>query len=301
MRISFICAIAISILVAPDLAATKERPIRNSVLKNVRIEDLSHRQRYRHSMVANPVRRGAKAERYEIRHGDCGRSSGWDDCSTDRGRVEMKERPKNAISKPGKGVWYGYSVFIPKDFVSLGKANTVLGQVKAEGWSMPMWHITYNDSPYLHFVDGQICRIGSMASWRGRWNDVTIFAHYGHQGQNVYFQMFRDGKLVCQRKTPFMPSEFRTRRPKLGLKYGLYNSFVSRYLADKGRIPAAVQTYTQSYEGSKSQSPSPTPFKYNWGVELPTHVVYYDEFRVGARREDVDVRMLEARGVPPVN
>lgn len=166
---------------------------------------------------------------------------------------------------------------------------------------MPMWHITYNDSPYLQWADGQKCRIGSMASWKGRWIDVTIYAHYGHQGQARYFQLFKDGKLICQRKTPFMPAEFRNKRPKLGLKYGIYNSFVSRYLAQKGRTPAAARAFAQSHEDGTSRSPSPTPFEYDWGVALPTHVIYYDEFRAGARREDVDVKLLEARGVPPVN
>lgn len=301
MKRVFLCILVMALSVIPLLANAKERPLRNSVLKKVRLEDLSHKGRYRFAMVAQPVRRGEKAQRFEIRHGDCGRSSGWNDCTTDRGRVEMKERPKNAFSKPGKGVWYGYSILIPNDFVSLGKGNTLLGQVKAEGWSMPMWHITYNDAPYLHFADGKTCRIGSMASWKGRWIDVTIYAHYGHQGQNVYFQLYKDGKLLCQRKTPFVPAEFRKRKPKLGLKYGLYNSFVSRYLARHGKTPSQVRAYAQSHEGGKSKSPSPTPFKFDWGVRLPTHVVYYDEFRYGQRREDVDVRMLEARGVPPVD
>ncbi|WP_122074297.1 heparin lyase I family protein [Pseudophaeobacter sp. EL27] len=301
MRSVFLSLFVVTSFLLPELALTKERPLRNSVLKNVRLETLSHRQSYRHAMVAGPVRRGDRAQRFEIRHGDCGRSSGWDDCSTDRGRVEMKERPKNAFSKPGQGVWYGYSVLVPKDFVSLGRANTMLGQVKAEGWLMPMWSINLNDNPYLLFADGQTCKIGSLASWRGRWNDIAIFAHYGRQGQNVYFQMFKDGKLICQRKTPFMPAEFRNKRPKLGLKYGIYNSFVSRYLASKGRTPAAVTAYAQTHENGGSKSPSPTPFKYDWGVRLPTHVIHYDEFRAGARREDVDVRMLEAQGVPPVD
>lgn len=301
MRLIVLGLLSFCLWLEPRIADAKERPIRNSVQRNVKLEDLSHRQRYRYAKVAGPTRRGERAERFEIRHGDCGRSSGWNDCESDRGRVEMKERPKNAFSKPGKGVWYGYSILIPNDFVSLGRANTLLGQVKAEGWSMPMWHLTYNDSPYLHYADGKTCKIGSLASWKGRWIDVTIYAHYGHAGEDVYFQLYKDGKLLCQRKSPFMPAEFRKRKPKLGLKYGLYNSFVSRYLARHGRTPAEVTAYAQSHEGGRSKSPSPTPFKYNWGVELPTHVVYYDEFRAGARREDVDVRMLEARGVPAVD
>jgi len=282
-------------------ASAKEKQLRNAITKKVKIEDLSFRGKYRFGMVKQPTRRGAKAQRFEIRHGDCGQSSGWSDCQTDRGRVEMKERPKNSMSKPGKGVWYGYSLLIPSDFVSLGKGNTMLGQVKAEGWLMPMWSLTFNDYPYLNFADNQQCRLGSLASWKGRWIDLTIFAHYATSGQPVYFQLFKDGKLLCQRKTPFVPSEFTKRTPKLGLKYGIYNSFVSRYLAQHGRTPAAAKAYAQSHEGGKSKSPSPTPFKFDWGVQLPTHVIYYDEMRYGSRREDVDVKMLEARGVPPVD
>ncbi len=57
----------------------------------------------------------------------------------------------------------------------------------------------------------------------------------------------------------------------------------------------------ESPKNSMSKSPSPTPFKYDWGVTLPTHVIFYDEMRYGQRREDVDVRMLEAHGIPPLD
>lgn len=301
MKHFLVAVIAAALCISPNLSVAKEKPLRNSVLKKVQLEGLSHKGRYRFGYTSQPVRRGAKAQRFEIRHGDCGRSSGWNDCETDRGRVEMKERPKNAMSKPGKGIWYGYSMLIPQDFQSLGKGNTLLGQVKAEGWNMPMWFLTFNDRPYLNFADNVPCSIGSLASWKGRWIDVTIYAHYGHSGQKSYFQLYKDGKLICDRKTPFMPEEFRTKRPKLGLKYGVYNSFVSRYLARHGQTPAAASAMAQQHEGGTSKSPSSTPFKYDWGVQLPTHVVYYDEMRYGSRREDVDVRMLEARGVPPVD
>lgn len=285
----------------PGFADASEKQIRNFVYKKAKVEGLSHKSKYRYARVKGFARRGEMSQRFEIRHGDCGKSSGWSDCDNDRGRVELKEGPKNSMSKPGKGVWYGYSIFIPKDFKSLGRANSMMGQVKAEGWSMPMWSITFNDSPYLNFADNQKCKIGSFSSWKGRWVDVTIYAHYGHSGQNAYFLLYKDGKLLCQRKTPFMPREFAKKTPKLGLKYGLYSSFVSRYLAKHGKVPAGAAGMTQNHEGGKSKSPSSTPFKYDWGVKLPTHVVFYDEFRYGTRREDVDVKILEARGVPPVD
>jgi len=150
--------------------------------KRTKIESLSHKKKYRFSKVSSPTRRGKIAQRFEIRHGDCGKSSGWDDCNNDRGRVERKENPKNKMSKPKSGVWYGYSMLIPKDFKSLGRANTILGQAKVEKNNMPLWALTFNDSPYLLFSDGTNCKLGSLNSWKGNWIDITIFAHYATQG-----------------------------------------------------------------------------------------------------------------------
>ena len=146
-------------------SAAQEKPLRNTVQKKMKIEDVSHRSKYRYSKTIQFVRRGKQAQRFEIRHGDCGGNSYYDDCINDRGRVELKERPKNSMYKPASGVWYGYSMLIPKDFVSLGRANTALGQVKAEGWFMPMWLLSFNDYPFLLFADNSTCKLGSLSSW----------------------------------------------------------------------------------------------------------------------------------------
>lgn len=283
------------------LASAQGASDRAAIRPHVQIEVLSHTAPYRFADVDTPTRRGDQAQRFEIRHGDCGASVDWNDCQTDRGRVEMKERPKNVMSKPGQGIWYGYSMLIPDGFVSLGRGNTVLGQVKAEGWGAPMWSLTFNDNSYLNFPDQQKCRLGPLSDWVGQWVDMTIYAHYGFEGQERYFALYKDGRLLCQRDTPFVPGVFRGKPLKLGLKYGIYSSYVSRYLAQNGTMPEAVKEYRQSAAGQAARSPSPTPFIYDWGVRLPTHVVFYDEMRFGATRQDVDVRLLEQRGVPPVD
>jgi hypothetical protein len=241
-----------------------------NILNNTRVETgLSHGQPYEFALVQDFARRGQQSQRFEIRHGDCGGTSGWDDCSNDRGRVERKEGPKNTFSRPGQGVWYGYSIYIPADFESLGRANTHLSQAKVEGEPFPLWQLTFNDNPYVLYSDGDTCNIGSMRPWFGVWNDITVYAHYGEGGQDVYFQLFRNGSLLCQRNEPIMHQSMWGRDQQIGLKYGIYNSFVSRYLANH--------------------------------AELPTHVIHYDEMLAGPRREDVDVRMREAVGLPPVD
>lgn len=241
-----------------------------NILKNTRIESpLSHGASYQFSMVSGFTRRGELAQRFEIRDGDCGRSRGWNDCANDRGRVERRERPLNAFSEPDEGIWYGYSIYIPSDFVSLGRANSHLSQVKVDGEAFPLWQLTFNDNPYLLYSDDTYCSLGSMASWRGRWNDVTVYAHYGEGGEDLYFQLYRNDVLLCERRSPLMHPSMWGRSQRIGFKYGIYNSFVS--------------TYLQYHES------------------LPTHVIFYDEMLTGHRREDVDVRMREHFGLPPVD
>ena len=34
-----------------------------------------------------------------------------------------------------------------------------------------------------------------------------------------------------------------------------------------------------------------SPFDYDWGIKLPTQVIYFDEMRVGSTKEEVDVSL----------
>lgn len=273
-----------------------------SIFKKSAIEELSFRGKYRFNHVKGFARRGTQSQRFEIRHGDCGRYTGYSDCENDRGRVERKERPKNAFSKPGKGIWYGYSIYVPKDFVSLGRANTALSQAKVEGELFPLWHVTFNDNPYILFSGGASCNLPKLSTWRGQWNDITVYANYAETGQNVYFQFFRNGELLCQHRKSLIPISVRGKSQKIGFKYGIYNSFVSRYLSANATKPVTKNDFTQKQtNGSVSKSAAAFPFKIDWGVELPTHVIFYDEMLAGSQREDVDVRMREQRGLPPVD
>jgi hypothetical protein len=268
---SYVATLVLVFLAACQLTSSETGSFANarqtSILANTEIErPLSHSGSYGFALVEGFTRRGDLAQRFEIRDGDCGRVEGYSDCATDRGRIERKERPKNVFSTPDEGVWYGYSIFIPSDFVSLGDANTHLSQAKVEGEDFPIWQLTFNDRPYLLYSDGQTCDIGSLQMWRGGWNDVTVYAHYGEGGEQVYFQLFRNGSLICERRTPIMHEGMWGRPQRIGFKYGIYNSSLSRY------------------DGP-----------------LPTHVIYYDEMLVGPTRADVDVRKREQQGLPPVD
>lgn len=99
LRLLVLLCFAVS-LVGP--VAAEEKQIRNFAYKKTKIEALSHGSKYRYARVKGFARRGEMSQRFEIRHGDCGKQSGWNDCENDRGRVELKEQPKNSMSKPKK-------------------------------------------------------------------------------------------------------------------------------------------------------------------------------------------------------
>lgn len=307
MKIGKLALAAVFLVVAAcNMTTAPTSPSGNrvfSILDNTAIErPLSHGASYQFAMVSNFTRRGELAQRFEIRHGDCGRHSSWSDCENDRQRVERKERPKNTFSRPGQAVWYGYSVYIPSDFVSLGRGSTVLGQAKIEDESFPLWLTSFGDNPYILFTGGENCNLPPLSTWRGRWNDITVYANYATGGQDVYFQFYRNGTLLCEHRNPLVPDSFRGRSQQIGFKYGIYNSWVSRYLAANATRPLPAESFSQRQTtGSVSRSPSGRPFEHDWGVRLPTHVIHYDEMLSGSRREDVDVRMREAAGLPPVD
>ncbi|MEM6758272.1 MAG: heparin lyase I family protein [Pseudomonadota bacterium] len=294
------------VLVAIVLAATATAAVAQnttSIARKTKIEAISFKGPYRQAVVRGFARRGNKSQRFEIRHGDCGKySGGYNDCENDRGRVEKAERPKANFSRRGAGTWYGYSLYVPADFVSLDPGSTSLSQVKITGHSFPLWKITLTDKPFVLFGDGSTCRIGPLSGWKGRWNDITVYSHTGTSADGPFFLLYKDGQQICAKTTPILPKEAYGARVEPYFKFGIYSSFVSRYLRPRATKQVTYQLSSETYTNNRvSKNTVKFPFSYDWGVELPTHVIFYDEMLAGSRREDVDVRMREAAGLPPVD
>ena len=168
---------------------------------------------------------------------------------------------------------------------------------------MPSWQVFMNERPEVVYFDNEQCSLGSLDSWKGRWNDVTIFANYRQSNQEAYFQLFKNGELLCNRTSPIVDFANSGRRFETYLKYGVYQAFVSRHLSGEGSLPEGATPYNQALvAGGFSSSPTNRPFDFEWGVELPTQVVYFDEMLASQRsREAVDVRMRESAQLPPVD
>ncbi len=281
----------------------------SSIKDATRIEPgLSADAAYNYSVVGGVVRRGKKSQRFELRHGDCRSTRGWDDCANDRQRVERAEHPQNRIQRAGKQAWYGWSIRLDEDFHDVSPANTTIGQVKMQDWSVPLWHINLrNDVMNIWFDTGGGCEVSHISKLRGRWQDIVIFADYSLDPTGNSFLMYMNGIQVCGHIKPMVTKKMlNTTNGRLDFKYGIYNSFVSKWLNNHKTQSVKAKSYKQSYKDSSgklvsSDSITATPFKYDWGIKLPTQVIHYDEMRFGSERKDVDILRHEVNNISPVD
>ncbi|MEO1705234.1 MAG: heparin lyase I family protein [Pseudomonadota bacterium] len=216
-------------------------------------------------LVASPVRAGERAQRFEVRPGDCGRDAGWSDCETDRERSELTVRQDIL---PGTDRWVAYSIYLPEDFYSSPRVTTSLGQIHQRGGPTgtaggfasfpPLLQIDARGNRVaacLHILSGSIdnitdrCRdfpLTTVSAMRGRWTDVMI--HLDARGSGV-LEIYLNGQRRAQSTgfIRFQPKEYY-------VKYGVYRSFVSRH-----------------------------------GGPMPGQVAFYDEVRIGPDRASVEV------------
>jgi hypothetical protein len=213
-------------------------------------------------------RRGNQYQRFELRDGDCGSFSDWDDCANDRQRVEFTADP---FLPPKGNQCMAFSIMLDDSFVTMDSSPTALGQIQQKGGptgfmegfkSQPgvlMFHAQEGyydfDWLYLHGSRTDIkqtdlkFRLLSLDDMKGKWTDISFCLDFAKNNMSLWV----DGKR-----------KFDINQPPTGLhmpesiffKYGIYQSFVSKH------------------SGS-----------------TPTQIVYYDEIRRGSSVEEVDLNI----------
>jgi len=259
---------------------------------------------FRYATTGEPVRRGERAERYELRDADCGGS----DCDNFRARAEIAEGRDNTVARLNRDIWYGWS-FYNETVPTVTRETwlgTVFGQWKLLGeqpsifrlaqivpgsgnWAgcdprictsggSDTWDVVvdldemsqaYGWGPAQN--NGQICRLFSLAENRGRWVDLVINTNFGTDGFG-YLRVWVNGEQRCNYQGQLVsPRGAQTSVPGPTVRRGVFNSFTQRWVESFGAAPK------------------------------PTLIVYYDEFLVGLSRSDVDTRLREVSRVPPVD
>lgn len=257
---------------------------------------------FRYSWPGEPVRRGEVSERFELRDGDCAEA----DCTNGRLRAELRETQKAPTGRIGRDIWYGWSFYngtigaVTRD----QSVGTVIGQWKPAGDAATVLRIVQTYSGELDWTKcspvycnpigtpnedvvaelenmrmagnwgqaqnfGDVCRLFSMADNRGKWVDIVVNTNFSARDDG-YLRIWINGVMRCNYYGRMVAgTSFGLGDGALSHRRGLFASYTKPYRAKQGSIP------------------------------IPTMIAYYDEFRSGTARADVDPAMRESAGLRP--
>jgi hypothetical protein len=254
---------------------------------------MPHLHGFRYSVDGEPVRAGLVSERYELRDGDCG----GDDCTNPRYRSEVRLAPSNTQARIGEDIWYGWSFY--NENIQSYPANVslmnVFGQWKMGGYNPPSIKFVqvgrgeaYRNGNRSHDVvvqlddaneglgwgrarnHGIVCRLFGIDQARGRWTDIVMNTNFS-TGNDGYLRIWINGEQRCDYSGPITVITDSSLYPGPNIRRGIYGSFTSRW----------------------DQAQPETP--------KPTLIAFYDEFRIGRSRQEVDIRLTQQAGLPPVD
>lgn len=194
-----------------------------------------------------PAPAGERAERFEVRPGDCARTPGWDDCATDRERSEVSERaPFTAV---GQEIWVGFWLYLAADFPSVFPAKTALGQFHQKNTRSPPVMFQHAPEGYVLTLNqthrGQHLLIPE-ADLRGRWHRIVVRAIFsrGHEGRLEAW--VNDVARVAA------AGPNTDRDDPIYFKYGVYRAFLARYKAARSvsEVPAQTAYFARVRKGA---------------------------------------------------
>ncbi len=250
--------IALSLVCIPSIAAAQRLPVERSMKHNT--------TQHGFAKVQDLTRMGKRAQRFEVRAGDCGWDDGWSDCDNDRERSELYVKKD---WRAGTDQWIAFSMYLPADFKTSTRVRTTVGQVKMKGGptgfaggfpSEPgVFQMEMLGNRYflrVHVLSGPFenvrndikdYNLASISELRGKWTDFVV--RVNTKGAQPTLEVFRNGtRVVLHNYTQnYAPKAYY-------FKYGIYRSFVSKH-----RGP------------------------------MPTQVVYIDEVRMGRSYDKVAV------------
>lgn len=174
----------------------------------------------------HPVRDGDSSIRFEVRAGDCGRTSDWDDCKNDRERAELSS------TNLGGEQWVHWSIYLTENFQSIFPAKSALAQFHIRGSSMPVFMFQNSTGGYI--VDNSMTNDGETLEQRklfsdtemnGKWNDILVHVKWSRNKEQGFFHVYVNGEDM-PRYTWFGPTSRNHGIPYF--KFGVYRTFMSR-------------------------------------------------------------------------
>lgn len=97
-EISFLLHIYIVLSASVMFALSGSAVLSDRAPRGYQLNETPHSHGFRYTKPGEPVRRGERAERFEVRHGDCGGT----DCGAPRYRSEIRISKSRTMSYPRK-------------------------------------------------------------------------------------------------------------------------------------------------------------------------------------------------------
>lgn len=250
--------------------------------------------------------------KFEIEHGGCGGDDNWSDCNNDRQRVELKDGYKVSLQSFGSKAkqvqrYYRTNIFIPDEsqFPNTFPMTQMIHQVKLHRKNQPIWMVHYQHEGLKISTDtarSGACQVPKKYVPRGQWIEVEIFADYTKgkersKRDDPFFIYRINGKTVCSINTPLITERGLKDggKKKLQLKFGIYNTFPSRWLLRQpdnldwiARNNITFSDYQQDSKGQSNGAVSSklaTPFEFDWPIRLPKQTIYFTNWKIADSRE----------------
>lgn len=170
------------------------------------------------------------------------------DCTSDRERSELIQNKRD--NKEGQRYLYTFSVFIPKKTPDVSPTNLIIWQIKPKGGGKPSVtiEVVHNQVRFvLH--NPNALQTNKMAPLkpvviktvttkaRGHWLDFELDALWS-RGSSGHLTLRLAGAVVAQHRGRNIDEN----STKQGVRFGLYRSFISRYMKRKGVRVLPLQT-----------------------------------------------------------
>jgi len=192
---------------------------------------------------------GEKSLKFTIEKGDCFKK----DCDSDRERVEIKAKPKEAIKD--REFWYRVAFYVPKETPVMWPMRYSIWQIKVDvekefnekgceqGRNLVLLYMSiknngialsrHGDSFCKEHRDFFLARhFGPQKDAFGKWIDVTIHVGFYEDPKKGFIKAYIDSSP--KRKFYFRGSMYKKGMLKANIRTGIYNTFVSKS-PDRGK------------------------------------------------------------------
>lgn len=223
-------------------------------------------------------------------HGfDCGNVA--DKKVGDQQRYELITSP----FRPNSKHWIGFSIHLDSEWQPLHDVKTAIWQVKTFSVEQPHWQIaTYGDTFILllpNYIEDNRCVISQTDAMKGKWTDIQIYTDYSKQDSDdnsyEFLSVLVDGEKVCSRTEPFViPSLESKWTNRCGTNC---QQRLKTYRFGQYRWPVSEWFMANTDKDIDFESGEGNPFAIDWGIELPTNTIYFDEIRIGKTLESVQI------------